>query len=123
MYRDNVTLLLIIIRTIYIYKNVLSVCARVPLCPQISESASRWRWNLDTTLQANTRVVRLYIYMKKHAFKLWRPRDGTGVNGTQARSRGPGTQRASSGKSHIPKLTQEQNTGDGESYVDVVNKP
>jgi hypothetical protein len=25
---------------IYIYKNVLSVCARVPLCPQISESAS-----------------------------------------------------------------------------------
>jgi hypothetical protein len=46
-----------------------------------------------------------------------------GVNGTQARSRGPGTQRALSGKSHIPKLTQEQNTGDGESYVDVVNKP
>jgi hypothetical protein len=25
---------------IYIYKTVLSVCARVPLCPQISESAS-----------------------------------------------------------------------------------
>jgi hypothetical protein len=23
----------------------------------------------------------------------------------------------------IPKLTQEQNSGDGESYVDVVNKP
>jgi hypothetical protein len=46
-----------------------------------------------------------------------------GVNGTQARSRGPGTQRALSGNSHIPKLTQEQNTGDGESYVDVVNKP
>jgi hypothetical protein len=46
-----------------------------------------------------------------------------GVNGTQARSRGPGTQRALSGKSHIPKLMQEQNTGDGESYVDVVNKP
>jgi hypothetical protein len=46
-----------------------------------------------------------------------------GVNGTQARSRGPGTQRALSGKSHISKLTQEQNTGDGESYVDVVNKP
>jgi hypothetical protein len=45
------------------------------------------------------------------------------VNGTQARSRGPGTHRALSGKSHIPKLTQEQNTGDGESYVDVVNKP
>jgi hypothetical protein len=46
-----------------------------------------------------------------------------GVNGMQARSRGPGTQRALSGKSHIPKLTQEQNPGDGESYVDVVNKP
>jgi hypothetical protein len=61
-----------------------------------------------------------------------------GVNGTEARScgprtqrslsgkersRGPDTQRALSGKSHIPKLTQEQNTGDGESYVDVVNKP
>jgi hypothetical protein len=46
-----------------------------------------------------------------------------GVNGTQVRSRGPGTQRTLSGKSHIPKLTQEQNTGVGESYVDVVNKP
>jgi hypothetical protein len=46
-----------------------------------------------------------------------------GVNGTQARSRGPGTQRVLSGKSHIPKLTQEQNTGYGESHVNVVNKP
>jgi hypothetical protein len=46
-----------------------------------------------------------------------------GVKGTEARSCGPRTQRSLSGKSHIPKLTQEQNTGDGESYVDVVNKP
>jgi hypothetical protein len=54
-----------------------------------------------------------------------------GVNGTEARSCGPRTQRSLSGKvrSRGPdsqrscKLTQEQNTGDGESYVDVVNKP
>jgi hypothetical protein len=26
--------------TTYIYKNVLAVCERVPLCPQISESGS-----------------------------------------------------------------------------------
>jgi hypothetical protein len=34
------TFLLSHIDIIYIYITVLSVCARVPLCPQISESAS-----------------------------------------------------------------------------------
>jgi hypothetical protein len=41
-------------------------CPFVRLCPCARKSPKvlhRWRWNLDTTLQANTRVVRFNVYI------------------------------------------------------------
>jgi hypothetical protein len=61
-----------ILQLIYIYKNVtVRLCTNVTQNRKSPKVVQRWRCNLDTTLQANTRVFgynfyiyRLYIYVK-----------------------------------------------------------
>jgi hypothetical protein len=95
------------ITPIYIYKNVLSVCARA-LVPAnfrkcFTDGIGIWTQRCRR-IRAWLGLTFIYICATR-----WH-RVSTERKHVVAR---PGTQRALSGKSHIPKLMQEQNTGDG----------
>jgi hypothetical protein len=115
---------------IYIYKWIGRLTAwefvRVNLRKWVTDGVGIWIQR-RRRIRACFGITLISIYIiyiwKNKRLRFCGHKMALGVNGTQALSAETCTQRALSGKSHIPKLTQEDNTREGESYVDVVNKP